>query len=520
MPQRPPNILFFFTDMQRFDTIGALNNPLIQTPNLDRLVREGTAFENAFSPCPVCIPARYSMHYGLYAQRTGLVENRTMPADNGASLPGLLAKAGYRTHAVGKCHFTPDHAAGRGFQTRRIQEECVSDPARDDYVAWLRDRGLDYYEPQGARGEMYYIPQISSYPVEAHPSHWVGDETIRFLREQRGRQEPWMVFSSFIHPHPPFALPKPWHKLYRTPEMPTPFLPENRADLQVCINRSQNRYKYRDRGLDLQLLRTIRAYYYATISFVDFQIGRVLSELEEAGALDNTLVLFSSDHGELLGDYGCFGKRSMHDPSARVPLLARQPGRFAAGARCATAVSLVDILPTALESAGVPWRDRGLDGVDLAEVAAGRVAADRVVYSQHEAGPRALHMAVSRRWKYVWSAGDDREFFFDRENDPREVVNLADAAEGSAAAARDALRADLLAFCNRAGVRDAVQRIGDGSLRWRRHGHLDESWIADPDAHLLVQDYPTAETAELKRLKTPSERYAWLARWSRESARR
>ncbi len=504
-----PNILFFFTDMQRFDTIGALNNPVICTPHLDRLVREGVAFEQAFSPNPVCIPARCSMHYGLYPPRTRVYENRSMMDDNGASLPALLGAVGYRTHAVGKCHFTPDHRALRGFQTRRIQEECVSDPAQDDYVAWLRDCGFDYYEPHGARGEMYYTPQVSTLPVEAHPTQWVGDETLRFLREEGASERPWFLFSSFIHPHPPFAPPKPWHKLYRIPDIPLPFLPEHRAELLTWINRFQNRYKYRDRGLDLQFLRLIRAYYYATISFIDAQIGRVLSALEEMRLLDDTLVIFSSDHGELLGDYGCFGKRSMHDPSARVPLLIRYPARFPTGARCDTAVSLVDVMPTLLAAAGAPTPSYPLDGVDLVEVVAGRQSKDRSVYSQYESGPKGLYMAVNRRWKYVFSAGDEREWFFDRQNDPREATDLSGATGAVIRAARDAMRSNLLAFLARAGESAAVDTVG-GDLRWHLYGKLDESYLSDPDAHLLVQDYPPPDAAELNRLPDSARRYNWL----------
>jgi arylsulfatase A-like enzyme len=256
----------------------------------------------------------------------------------------------------------------------------------------------------------------------------------------------------------------------------------------------------------------MRAYYCATISFVDYQVGRVLAALEDAGTLDDTLVMFSSDHGELLGDYGCFGKRSMHDPSSRVPLLVRYPRRFRAGTRCATAVSLVDVMPTLLESAGAAWRDRGLDGIDLADVAAGRTPADRTVYAQYEKGATGLYMAVNRRRKYVWSAGDAREFLFDREADPRETVNLADA-KGGAAADLAAMRADLLAFLERTGETDAFERSG-GAPAWRRYEPTDESYLNDPEAKLLVQDYPPPEMAELNRQPGPAERYAWLARES------
>lgn len=490
MPERP-NILFLFTDMQRADTIGALGNGVIRTPQLDRLAREGTAFTNAFSPSPVCVPARCCLHYGHYPQRTGLCDNGRMPEDNGLSYAETLGSHGYRTHAVGKCHFTPDHRARRGFQSREMQEECQSDANADDYLGWLEANGLDSYEPHGARGEMYYIPQVSSLPAEAHPSQWVGDRSVAFIEEASRSDQPWLLFSSFIHPHPPLSLPKPWHKLYRTKEMPLPFLPENAGELLTWVNRFQNRYKYRDRGLDLQLVRTIIAYYYGAISFVDYQIGRILAALEASGQWDDTLVLFSSDHGEHLGDLGCFGKRSMHDPSARVPLLAMQRGRFPAGAQCRTACSLVDIYPTLLEAAGVPGEGLSLDGVDLAGLAAAGES-DRTVYAQFQRAERGLYMGVNQRWKYVFSAADQRTYLFDREADPREVRNLADDPAHSEV--RREREADLLRFLRETGEEAAYLESADGSLGWRSYPKLDESYLDDPDAHLLIQDYPTYPT--------------------------
>jgi choline-sulfatase len=486
MPAERPNILILFTDMQRADTLRALGNPVIRTPNLDRLVQEGTAFVNCFSPSPVCVPARCSLHYGWYPQKTGVTNNGRMMADNGRSYPALLGEAGYRTHAIGKCHFTPDHAALRGFQSRQTQEECTSDPTRDDYVAWLAKRGLDIYEPHGARSEMYYIPQISTLPASAHSSQWVGNESLRFIKAGAEQKKPWCLFSSFIHPHPPFDPPKPWHKLYRAVDMPLPMIPPNPAALMTWVNRFQNRYKYRDRVQDLNLIRLIKAYYYATISFVDFQVGRILAGLEATGQLDRTLILFTSDHGEHLGDFNCFGKRSMHDASARVPMVVRYPAQFAAGRRCRTAVSLVDVFPTVLAAAGVEPAGLDLDGRDLAQIARGR-ATDRTVYSQFGQGQRAIYMGVNRLWKYVYSAGDDREFLFDRRNDPREFVNLAKRAEHRAL--RNARRVDILQFLKKKGAVEAYVE-GRQGLRWRKYPQVDETYLENPDAELLRQDYP------------------------------
>ena len=482
--KKQPNILLLFTDMQRFDTIGALGNPVIRTPHLDRLVREGTAFTAAYTPSPVCVPARCSMHYGRYPARTGVADNTAMPPDRGDSMPAALHALGYRTAAIGKCHFTPDKLAKRGFDTRLVQEECCSDPATDDYCRWLAERGSSCDEPHGTRGEMYYIPQVSLHPAEEHPTQWIGDRTVEFLSERRGEAEPWFLFSSFIHPHPPFAPPKPWHKLYRSPSMPLPELPPDPEALLCWINRVQNRYKYRDQGIDRQLLRNIKAYYYATISFVDFQIGRILAELEAHGELDDTLIVFASDHGEYLGDCNCFGKRGMHDASARIPLLVRGAG-FSAGARCETPASLVDLFPTFLRAAGGDPARYDLDGEDLAALAAGE-SERRVVFSQFGCEPEALYMAVSREYKYIHSGPDRREWLFDRIRDPRESRNRI-ALSACAAAGRE-LRRTLLEFLKRCSVSDAwIEK--DGILQWREQPRFDDGYLADPDAGLLFQDH-------------------------------
>ncbi|NJL31350.1 MAG: sulfatase-like hydrolase/transferase [Phycisphaerales bacterium] len=490
MASNQPNILFLFTDMQRADTIHALGNAVIQTPNLDRLVREGTSFTNAYSPCPVCVPARCCMHYGLYPQKTGLFDNGKMMEDNGASYPQVLGEHGYRTHAIGKCHFTPEHRALRGYQSRQIQEEIQSKPESDDYIAWLRDNNYDYYESHGARGEMYYIPQISSLPAHAHPTQWIGDESVRHIRENSGKGQPWLLFSSFIHPHPPLAPPKPWHRLYRSPDMPMPIVPEHSQELQVWINRNQNRYKYRDRGIDDNLVRLIKAYYYACISFVDYQIGRIMHELEATGQLENTLVLFASDHGEFLGDLNCFGKRSMHDASARVPMIIRFPQRYPAGTRCDTAVSLVDIYPTILAACGITQQNIKLDGIDVASVVSG--AQDRrTVFSQFRTAAEGIYMAVNRDWKYVYSAGDIKEFFFDRQSDPQELINLAKVPKYDAI--KMEMKNELLRFLQANGRTDAYS-VNGAKLDWQQYPKINEDYLKNPDSNLIFQDYPSYPT--------------------------
>lgn len=482
--QSKPNVLLLLTDMQRFDTIHALGNPVIKTPNLDRLVREGTSFTSAYSPCPVCVPARWCLHHGQYTSKSGLFTNGVMPQDNGNSLPAMLKQMDYKTMGVGKCHFTPDKLELRGFDARLVQEECCSEPDSDDYCRWLKEQGEDFDEPHGTRGEMYYIPQISLHSEETHPTNWIGNNSIDFIKEKASDDEPWFLFSSYIHPHPPCAPPKPWHKLYRAPLMPLPKVFEDCEASYTWINRHQNRYKYRDHGVDKNLMRNLKAYYYATISFVDYQVGRIFKALEESGQLDNTLIIFSSDHGEFLGDNNCFGKRSMQDPSSRIPMLVRGPG-FKAGEICETPVSLVDVMPTAAAVAEISTDGMALDGINLADIASGKC--DRkYVFSQFGDKGQGIYMIVSREWKYFYSAGDHKEFLYDRINDPEESRNKAGLPMLNSI--KSELKQALLEYLRKEDQTDAYVEQ-DGILDWREYPIHDMSYLDDPDAGLLIQDH-------------------------------
>ncbi|NPV07484.1 MAG: sulfatase-like hydrolase/transferase [Anaerolineae bacterium] len=473
-----PNLLLLLTDQQRADALGASGNPVIRTPHLDRLAREGVIFSSAYTPSPVCVSARCSLIYGQYPHRTGCVDNSDPMPDDRPSLMDVLSEAGYRTHGIGKMHFTPDSQALRGFHSREHQEELRARVEDDDYLQFLQAHGFGHvYDPFGQRGEMYYIPQPAQMPAHLHGTQWVGDRAVDFLRRAEASQ-PFFLFVSFIHPHPPFSPPTPWNKLYRAALMPLPKSTLNDESLHTYANRYQNRYKYRDAGRDLNLLRTMKAYYYACVSFVDHQVGRIIATLEETDRLNDTIILFASDHGEFLGDYGCFGKRSMLDAAARVPLVARYRARFSPGRCCDTPVSLVDVFPTLLEAAGLTADGLSLDGVDLAEVAAGRYA-DRTIYSQYQRRALGLYMALDRRWKYFYSVPDRRHFLFDRIQDPQETRNRAGLV--FCHEALEEMRRRLVGRLREDGYKEPLE---GGSWRDYPQPRLPE----DPDEGLLIQN--------------------------------
>ena len=401
---KPKRILFLMTDQQRWDTIHALGSENAITPNLDRLAADAAVFENCYTPAPVCAPARLSLYSGLYPSRHGSVNNSPNILYTGSGLYGMLTDAGFHTCAVGKMHFVQDRYAMHGFQ-RRITQEELPDPVNDDYTKFLMGTEYrDVIDYNGQRSEMYYIPQISPLPSKVHPTQWIGDRTVDVLREL-DPERPAFIFSSFIHPHPPFAPPAPWQKLHRR-EMDLPFVPENSADLMTYHNYQQNTYKGLSAGADYHLLTQMKNFYYGCITFVDYQIGRILDTLRERGMYDDTLIIFTSDHGEMLGDYLCLGKRTMLDAAARVPLLVKYPGRTPERRR--EVCSLVDLMPTILNYAGLPLPEM-LDGQDLFMDNNTR----EIVYSQFANGNIGLYMAASNWDKLIYSAADHRFWYFD-----------------------------------------------------------------------------------------------------------
>jgi arylsulfatase A-like enzyme len=271
--------------------------------------------------------------------------------------------------------------------------------------------------------------------------------------------------------------------------MPPPDVPQDSESLHTWINLRQNRYKYRDQGIDHNLMRVIKAYYYAAISFVDFQIGKMIKALEETGELDNTLIVFASDHGEYLGDYNCFGKRSMHDASSKVPLIARYPERFKPDVVCENTVSLIDILPTFASVSGADISRSDYDGEVLSEIADGSVERE-FVFSQFGKNEEGIYMIANKEWKYFYSAADDMEFLFNRKTDLRETRNLAGNIFSKDA--RDRMKKNLLQFLKDNSMDGAYEESGEG-LEWKKYPLMDNREYRNPDFGLMSQDYPAYE---------------------------
>ena len=426
MPDTRPNLLLIMCDQLRFDALRAAGNEWIQTPNLDRLCAEGVRFAYGYTESPVCVSARAICMTGQLPQRTGIYDNGyPLPADQ-PTLMSRLRAAGYFTQAVGKMHFSPvrEH---HGFDRMWLSEEVPRRVEDDEFLQEVLAGGYGHVEePHGIRHELYYIPQVSQLPEQLHTTAWTARRTIDFIEERAHEAAPFFCWTSFIKPHPPFDPPSPWHRLYRSTDMPLPVRSQNEIAWHTWFQRSQNRSKWMDLFPDDNLLRTMKAYYFSCVSFVDSWVGKILEALEATKQRENTLILFVADHGEFLGDHFAFGKRNFHEPACHIPFILSWPGTLPEGEVREHLVGLQDVTPTMTAAAGLKLQSPEIDGSSLLAAAQDGAAPGRpYLFGQIKEKAQGMYCAMNGEWKYIYSAPDRMEILLNYRDGGNELVNHA-----------------------------------------------------------------------------------------------
>lgn len=437
----PPNILFIITDQQRFDTIAALGDGLAQTPNLDRLVRRGVACTNAYSSCPVCVPARYTLMTGCEPSQTSWLSNWAPAAPVrercGPYLAETLAARGYRTFGLGKFHTEPRHEP-LGFETHEYSEELWSTEQEfleDDYVRWLRIRSSDFNhieQVHGERSDMYYVPQVRSVPADFTVEAWLAERAV----EELGRSDPrpYFGFVSFVTPHPPIAPPIPYNRMFNPDDMPDPVLGDHAIDAADDYLAWMNHAVWAE-DISSGQARQLRARYFGSITFIDDCIGRILDAVEARPDTNNTLICFTSDHGDHLGDHRAWQKESFFESSCRVPLLVSWPDRLPGGARFENLAALTDLFGLATTASGTPVLRDGHDL--LGAMRKSTPPRDSVVGMFGTPGTRHFKCMVRRGdWKYIWLANGGRELLFNVRVNPDESQSYLAAEPATAASLR------------------------------------------------------------------------------------
>ncbi len=452
---RKPNILFIMTDQQRYDCVGANGNNRIRTPNIDALAAESANFGNCFCQAPVCVPSRQTYFTGRYPHSHRNRVNYTPLDPSETLMQARLREAGYTTGFVGKLHYWPptrEHALGTGFDHGLIHDAGPTD-AYSDYIQWLEanteySRG-NYRECRAPSGGGN--PFTAIIPDEYHETTWCGRETRAMLREMSAQDRPFFLFSSYWKPHSPFEVPEPWASMYNDVDIPLP----KQVDLDYIEGLPLPLQRLILRGLDgghrvePARLQWMWRSYYAAVSHIDREVGQTLELLDELGLKESTIVIFCSDHGDLLMEHGINGKNAFFENAIRVPFMIRLPGVIRAQTH-RDLVETTDVLPTVFELAKIPV-PVSVQGRSFVQLLTGESIGSAYTPREYVFGENIIpevitggkmdfeyrpnrgikdirhpdaKMVRSRRWKYVRYVGHGEELY-DLKNDPGEMRNLA-----------------------------------------------------------------------------------------------
>ena len=420
MAQTPPNMLLVTTDQQRHDTCGPDAPGFMRTPHFDQLCREGVRFSRTYADCPVCVPSRVSIMTGQYVftHRMSTNGSSSEAIDRGKSLPSCLKALGYQTAAIGKMHFTPQRAR-HGFDEMLLP---------DDYYIQMRRSGLSWQPMRHGLGQNELYPGMATVPEALTLTSWIAERCVDYIRDRRDPSVPFFIWCSFPKPHPPLDPPEPYYSMYRGCDIPEPVFGDWSEDRHAPAALLRARQSWSNDIIPPEVIREARAAYYGLITQNDYNLGRVLAALQDRELLKETLIIFTSDHGEYLGDHRMGGKSFFHEPSAHVPMVLRLPKSWSDrghGTVVESPVTLADILPTLVSAAGGKAPE-SVDGINLIDVARGAAEPRRYLEGTVGAFDQPRYLAITDgHWKYIWYPEGSAEQLFDLEEDPRELKNLA-----------------------------------------------------------------------------------------------
>ena len=412
-----PNILLITSDQHRADSLGVYDHPCIQTPHIDQLAYEGIRFDNAYTDCPVCIPARTTLitgiqshHYGSPSYNPSFRINR----DRSAFLGGLLTQAGYQTGLVGKQHWHTPHYFKAGFESvvplAKIRKQRLS-------AKW--EPFVHEHAGTGGIGFNELTPDMSLGPPELQQSTLIVNECLDFLT-YRDVDQPFFLWASFQDPHPPLMIHEPYYSMYDDDAIPLPLMGSWAQRDVSPVTHYVQQMTMKTHLMSQRQIRKARSVYYGMITHLDNQLARLFGKLMSEDVWDNTLVIYTTDHGEFLGDHGAGRKNSFCEASARLPFIIRPPAKWQLppGRSSAALVQLADILPTLCEVAGSPALD-DIDGKSLMDIVTGQ--SDSVRKTLH-GNIDNTHMFHDGNYKYMYYVDDGAELLFDVRVDRNDML--------------------------------------------------------------------------------------------------
>lgn len=425
-----PDILLIMPDQMRGDSLSILGHPAVRTPHLDDLARQGAVFRRAYATVPSCIPARYALLTGLYPQTSGVVGYAGKPLAS-VPFPELLRRAGYATALVGRNMHQVPSSGSCGFQQEILGSTYVND---DEYDKFLRsnapESGGITQLVEKRLGISFNTSSAQPWPLaeHLHPTVWVAAQTRRVTAESSPDQ-PLFLTASFYAPHPPLFPPSRFFDAIRARKLPEPAHGKwvDWSALSPTGNKVGNRIR-----LEGEALRAVQAGYFGLVEQIDEEVAKLVADFKARSARLGRpwLIVFTSDHGEMLGDHGYFRKCEPYEGSANIPLIITGSPELGlkAGLHNNQPVCLEDIMPTLLQFAGLA-RPPGIDGIDLTPVLRGKEAVVRPwLHTEHAPSysqEQAFHALTDGRFKYIWRPHDGSEQLFDLQTDPKEEQDQA-----------------------------------------------------------------------------------------------
>jgi choline-sulfatase len=427
MPDKQPNIVFLMADQIAATALPFYGHKVVKTPNLSHLAEEGVVFDSAYCNAPLCAPSRFVLMTGQLPSRIGAFDNASELSADTPTFAHYLRDAGYLTALSGKMHFCgPDQL--HGFEQRLTSDIYPADFGW--YVDWDNvEKRPSYYHNMSSVTQAG--PCVRSNQLDFDDE--VTFHAQRFLYDyaRSDRDRPFSLTVSLTHPHDPYTIPREYWDRYKHEDIDMPRVPYSRELMDPHSQRLRYVYQCEEGTITEEQIRNARRAYYGAISYVDDQLGKVLKALKETGLDENTIIVFSGDHGDMLGERGLWYKMSWFEGSARVPMIVHAPERFTAG-RVSQSVSTMDLLPTFAEWANggeAPEYAVPVDGRSLIPHLTGQEGHDEVIGEYCGEGAIAPLLMIRRgRYKFVHSAPDPDQLF-DLEADPMELVNLAEASD-------------------------------------------------------------------------------------------
>lgn len=414
-PVKRPNILFLMTDEHRFDSVG-YTNPVVKTPNLDRLARESVVFENAYSTSPSCVPARAAIYTGRYPSQCGAPTYITYLPGSETTFMSRLQKAGYYTAAIGKQHFGETDIR-HGYDYEDLVDFENGSPT--SYLAFLNQAGI---QPKKLRKAAGRFASTFLQDQRYHMDDFVGEQAKRWLIDKRPQDKPWFLTVSFHGPHQPFdGLGLKYEHWYRPEQIPLPQTDGSQIEGKPPHFRAQQRLST---GITAAEIRQMRLSYYSKISMIDEKIGGILDTLRASGQYDDTLIVFAPDHGDFMGDFGLVYKAQyLSEVLMRIPMLAKPPVAGFKGRRERAFVHNFDIGPTCLAMAGAAIPPE-MSAEDLSKFWRQPDTAARRLHCFMDA--HSLQGVRDQNWKLVHYRSRPYGELYDLRNDPWEKRNLWD----------------------------------------------------------------------------------------------